>query len=269
MVSDVRPIAGQPEKAVPALVRQRRWWVVLLLLWGAAVWTAWVTHIADIRAQSIQVATEGARNMFRMVVLTRSWNSSHGGVYVPVTPQTQPNPYLDVARRDVTTTDGQALTLVNPAYMTRLIAEMAESDSGSIFRLTSLRPVRPQNAPDDWERAALLSFENGNKETVGVTQAGTSGQLRYMAPLQVQQSCMSCHARQGYKVGDVRGGISVSQRYAPIEAATRAGVEQAQLTYGSVFLLVTALVSLIGFFAAWVPIRVLKRRYFASDSADE
>jgi lipoprotein-releasing system permease protein len=35
------------------------------------------------------------------------------------------------------------------------------------------------------------------------------------------------------------------------------------------FLLVTALVSLIGFFAAWVPIRVLKRRYFASDSADE
>ena len=243
--------------AVPRLVRQRRWWVLLFLLWGIAVWMALATHIADIRSQSIRIATEGARNMFRMVVLTRSWNSSHGGVYVPVTPQTQPNPYLDVKRRDVTTTDGQALTLVNPAYMTRMIAEMAESDSGSIFRLTSLRPVRPQNAPDDWERAALLSFENGNKETVGVTQAGTSGQLRYMAPLQVQQSCMSCHARQGYKVGDIRGGISVSQRYAPIEAATHAGVEQAQLTYGSVFLLVTAL--------GWVLLELLRRRWLDLD----
>ena len=244
-------------KAVPRLVRQRRWWVLLFLLWGMAVWMALATHITDIRAQSNRIATEGARNMFRMVVLTRSWNSSHGGVYVPVTPKTQPNPYLDVARRDVTTTDGQALTLVNPAYMTRLIAEMAESDSGAIFRLTSLRPVRPQNAPDDWERAALLSFESGNKETVAVTQGDSNEQLRYMAPLLVQQSCMSCHARQGYKVGDVRGGISVSQRYAPIEAATRAGVQQSQLTYGAVFVMVTVL--------GWLLLELLRRRWLDLD----
>jgi len=31
-----------------------------------------------------------------------------------------------------------------------------------------------------------------------------------MAPLKVQQSCLECHAKQGYKVGDIRGGISVS-----------------------------------------------------------
>jgi signal transduction histidine kinase len=240
-------------KAVPKLVLQRRWWVVLLLIWGLAVWMALAVHIADIRAQGVRIATEGARNMFRMVVLTRSWNSSHGGVYVPVTPQTQPNPYLDVKRREVTTTDGQALTLVNPAYMTRLIAEMAESDSGAIFRLTSLRPIRPQNAPDDWERAALVSFESGNKETVAVTQGAPAEQLRYMAPLLVQQSCMSCHASQGYKVGDVRGGISVSQRYAPIEAATRTGIAQAQWTYGAVFALVTAL--------GWLLLELLRRRW--------
>jgi lipoprotein-releasing system permease protein len=35
------------------------------------------------------------------------------------------------------------------------------------------------------------------------------------------------------------------------------------------FLLVTGLVGLIGFFAAWVPLRVLKRRYFSNESADE
>ena len=244
-------------KAVPALVLQRRWWVVLVSLWGVAVWMMLAIHMTDIREQSIRVAAEGARNMFRMVVLTRSWNASHGGVYVPVTPQTQPNPYLDVARRDVTTTDGQALTLVNPAYMTRLIAEKAESDSGAIFRLTSLRPIRPENAADDWERVALLGFERGSKESIAVTHGETGQQLRYMAPLLVQVTCMPCHAKQGYKVGDVRGGISVSQSYAPIEAATTAGVQQSQWTYGAVFVLVAAL--------GWLLLELLRRRWLDLD----
>jgi lipoprotein-releasing system permease protein len=34
------------------------------------------------------------------------------------------------------------------------------------------------------------------------------------------------------------------------------------------FLLVTGLVGVIGFFAAWVPLRVLKKRYFSNESAD-
>ena len=247
-------------KAVPALVLQRRWWVVLVSLWGVAVWMMLAIHMTDIREQSIRVAAEGARNMFRMVVLTRSWNASHGGVYVPITPQTQPNPYLEVARRDVMTTDEQAMTLVNPAYMTRLIAEKAESDSGAIFRLTSLRPIRPENAADDWERVALLAFENGTSESIAVTPGarGLPGhQLRYMAPLLVQRTCMPCHDKQGYKVGDVRGGISVSQDYAPIEAATTAGVQQSQLTYGAVFVLVAAL--------GWALLELLRRRWLDLD----
>jgi signal transduction histidine kinase len=103
----------------------------------------------------------------------------------------------------------------------------------------------------------LLSFENGNKEAIAVTKDASVEQLRYMAPLLVQQTCMACHARQGYKVGDVRGGISVSQRYAPIEAATRAGVEQARLTYGSVFVLVTVL--------GWLLLELLRRRWLDLD----
>ena len=253
MASDSFQRDSHVPRAVPGLVRHRRWWFVLLLLWGATVWMALASHINDIHAQSIRVATEGARNMFRMVVLTRSWNASHGGVYVPVTPQTQPNPFLDIARRDVSTTDGQALTLVNPAYMTRLIAEKAESDSGAIFRLTSLRPIRPQNAADDWETTALLSFESGNTETIAVTQSPPAEQLRYMAPLLVQEACIPCHAKQGYKVGDVRGGISVSQRYAPIAAAIHAGVQQSQLIYGAVFVLVAAM--------GWLLLELLRRRW--------
>jgi signal transduction histidine kinase len=248
------PPSARTGHPIPAFVRLRRSWLLVLGLWAAAVGFALNLHIDDIRRQSIQVATAGARNMFRMVVLTRSWNSSHGGVYVPVTPTTQPNPYLDHPRREITTTDGQTLTLINPAYMTRLIAEMAKSDSGSIFRLTSLRPVRPQNAPDDWERRALQSFEAGAKEAQSVEDTAQGKMLRYMAPLVVLESCLHCHARQGYQLGDVRGGISVSQNYDQIDGPTRVNVRQAFWSYGLIFVLVSAL--------GWWLLELLRQRWF-------
>jgi hypothetical protein len=49
-------------------------------------------------------------------ILYRRWNAMHGGVYVPVTKETQPNPYLyDIPERDITTPSGKRLTLMNPA----------------------------------------------------------------------------------------------------------------------------------------------------------
>ena len=242
-----------PGAAVPILLRQRRWWLGLLALWALGAWLLLSAHIDDIRAQGVQVATEGARNMFRMVVLTRSWNASHGGVYVPISPRTLPNPYLGVPHRDVTTTEGLALTLINPAYMTRLIAEMAESDSGSIFRLTSLRPVRPENAADPWEAKSLQAFETGAAEVVGIEPSEHGRMLRYMAPLKVEKPCMACHARQGYQIGDVRGGISVSQRFAPIEAATAISIDQTRTIYGAIF----AATVLLG----WLLLELLRRRW--------
>ena len=57
--------------------------------------------------------------------LYRRWNTQHGGVYVPVTEDTPPNPYLrDVPERDITTPSGRQLTLLNHAYMIRQVYEM-------------------------------------------------------------------------------------------------------------------------------------------------
>ncbi len=241
-------------RAVPQLIRERRWWLLPLVLWGIIVALSLELQIDKIREQSTQVAIEGARNMFRMVMLTRNWNASHGGVYVPVTPETPPNPYLEHSRRDITTTDGVAMTMVNPAYMTRLIAGMAASDGGVVFRLTSLRPIRPANMADDWERRALEAFEHGEKETMGTEPSPHGTILRYMAPLLVQESCLACHAKQGYKAGDIRGGLSVSQSYAPVQAATRDGIRQTTLAHGTAFLLVLAV--------SWGLLELLRRRWF-------
>ena len=238
---------------IPQFVARRTWWLVPGLVWTVVVATSLRLHLADLQQQSLQVAVEGARNMFQMVVLTRAWNAEHGGVYVPVTEKIQPNPYLEHPRRDLLTTDGQQLTLVNPAFMTRLISELAARNNGTAFHITSLKPIRPANAPDDWERRALASFEDGAKEQAEVLTTGQERQLRYMAPLLVTKACLQCHAKQGYKLGDIRGGISVSVPYGPVEAASRPSREQAYLSCGAVFLLVGVAGALL--------LEILRRRW--------
>ncbi|MDD2663012.1 MAG: DUF3365 domain-containing protein [Dechloromonas sp.] len=240
-------------RGVPRLIRDRRWWLLPLALWTAATGLYLYIHIGQIREQTLEVALQGARNMFRMVVLTRNWNASHGGVYVPVTPATQPNPYLDHPQRDVTTTDGLQLTMINPAYMTRLIAQMAEAGTGVSFRLTSLRPLRPENQADDWEAGALRRFETGLREFSSLEVGPQGMALRYMAPLRVQQSCLACHAKQGYRIGDIRGGIGVSQPYAPIAAAMRQGIVETVAGSIATFLGVAGL--------GWLLLETLRRRW--------
>ena len=246
-----RPLASG--STIPRFIRERRWWVVLLFLWAAAIGIYTYLHLGQMREQMTSVALAGARNMFRMVILTRNWNASHGGIYVPVTQRVEPNPYLDHPKRDLTTTDGVELTMINPAYMTRLIAEMAESASGAIFRLTSLKPIRPENKADAWENQSLHAFENGVKETFAVAEGRDGMMLRYMAPLPVEESCLACHRKQGYQVGDIRGGISVSQRYEPIADALGRNSRTVVLASGATFVLVALL--------GWLMLELLRRRW--------
>jgi hypothetical protein len=65
-------------------------------------------------------------------------------VYVPVSEMTPPNPYLKVPNRDVTTSGGLSLTLVNPAYMNRQVNELAMEMHHFQGHITSLNPIRPE-----------------------------------------------------------------------------------------------------------------------------
>ena len=173
-----------------------------------------------------------------MIVLARQWNAGHQGVYVPVTATTQPNPYLEDPRRDIQSSDGRALTLVNPAYMARMMSELSAANAEVSFRSISLLPINPNNAPDPWERDALHRFEAGVREVSGLS-TNQDGQtvFRYIAPLLVTKECLSCHAKQNYVVGDVRGGISIKQSYAPLLEAARPSERASLLAHGLVFLL--------------------------------
>ena len=153
-----------------------------------------------------ELAKVMGRSIFREMVVVRRWNAEHGGVYVPVTEGFQPNPYLEDARRDVTTADGITLTKINPEYMTRLLSEHLEKEDGIKIHITSLKLTSPRNKADSWEEGALHRFEQGSKEEAGILGPRDSALFRYMAPLVTEEACLDCHGKQGYKVKDIRGG---------------------------------------------------------------
>ena len=189
-------------------------WVAMIVI--SAAWN-WVETGKFVTA----LAETEARSMSNKDLLYFRWVAMHGGVYVPTTDRTPSNPYLHVPDQDVITTSGKRLTLVNPAYMTRLVFGLGKEQYVVQSHITSLKPFRPENAPDAWEARALHSFEAGVKEVVSREIMDGETYLRLMRPMYVEKGCLKCHAVQGCKIGDVRGGISVSVPLASYAAAVR------------------------------------------------
>lgn len=159
----------------------------------------------------VNTLKESAIALFDQIMITRLWNAKHGGVYVEVSPETPPNPYLEDPMRDIVSVDGRHYTKINPAYMTRQLSEITMQRHGYKFYITSLNPVNPFNIPDEWEKKALMEFESGKiMDYAEILQQNGTRVFRYIAPLKTEEPCLKCHTKHGYSLGDIRGGISIS-----------------------------------------------------------
>jgi signal transduction histidine kinase/CheY-like chemotaxis protein len=211
----------------------------LLLLWTLviAVSFGWNTHSE--RTHARQQALLQARALVEKDIMYRRWNAAFGGVWVDQATGAEPNPFLAqmTARRDLTATDGTRLTRINPAYMTRQVFEIQQGELDVRAKITSLRPVNPANHPDDWEKWALEQADRGVAESVEPAVIGGRPFLRYLRPLLTEQSCLGCHSSQGYRVGDVRGGISVSIPLAPFLAASHRKMVDLGWTLGGLWMI--------------------------------
>ncbi len=232
---------------------------VLVLFWTCCIVTSllWNLHVQN--ENILEMAQASARLTYENDVLYRRWAARQGGVYVKVSEDTPPNPYLKVPDRDVTTTSGLSLTLVNPAYMVRLVHE--GETGGTLGHITSLRPLRPENGPDAWETAALQAFERGDKETISMEQTSNGKCLRFMRPIFAEQACLKCHAVQGYKEGDIRGGISIS---VPMGLMHTIGMSaNGQLALAHIVLWMIGLMGIV------LPRRSLRRQILAREEAED
>ncbi len=185
------------------------------ILFAGIAWSALVAMAAGVSIKAsyestMEQARVAARVAFDKDITYRRWNALRGGVYVRVNEQNQPNPYLDVPERDLHTVEGVTLTMINPAYMTRQAYEIQHGATEVQNHITSLNPLHPQNMADPWEHHALESFHNGLPEAFSHEDIGGQPYLRIMRPVLIEPGCLRCHAKQGYRLGEVRGGISVS-----------------------------------------------------------
>ncbi|MBA4417316.1 MAG: hypothetical protein C0392_05335 [Syntrophus sp. (in: bacteria)] len=191
------------------------------ILFGALLWTAIIGasllwNFVYTKGQTLSKSDVMARLAFDKDTSFRSWLTFHGGAYVPVTDETAPNPYLDVPERDVTLQSGKPLTLMNPAYAMRQYYEKFDKKGSVKGHITSLKPLRPINIPDPWEEQSLRDFEIGKKEAVIIQVIDEEEYVRFMKPFITVKGCLKCHASQGYKEGEIRGGVSVSVPMVPL-----------------------------------------------------
>jgi signal transduction histidine kinase len=179
-------------------------WTMLVL--ASAFW-----NFQNLRDQAVFLATAEARSNWNKDMAFRKWATMHGGVYVVPDMRTPPNPYLGhLPNRDVTTTEGLELTLMNPAYMMRQLTQEYEKEYGTKGKITGQVLLNPANAADPWELAALKRIDQGAVEIIEKTNINNKPYIRLMRPMVMTEGCKKCHGHLGFEVGDIRGGVSVS-----------------------------------------------------------
>jgi signal transduction histidine kinase len=221
------------KKSISPFFLMERYMRAAAILWTLIIAASLIWSIVRIQRETLEGARIQAHISYVKDIVYRRWNAGHGGVYAPVSGETQPNPYLaGIPERDVTTPSGKHLTLINPAYMTRQVYGMMAEEYNVHGHITSLNPIRAENAPDPWEAEALRAFEQGQQEVTAISTINGQRHFRLMHPFVTEKGCLRCHAKQGYREGDIRGGISVSVAMEPLLSMERRNILTFSVAHG-------------------------------------
>lgn len=211
---------------------------VIFSFWTAVFAGLFSWALAMEEKHVLEYARMEAKATFNKDIALRNWAAQHGGIYVPASKSTLPNPYLThIAERDIVTAEGTHLTLINPAYMLRQTIDEYSQLYGIQGRIVSFKPLNPDNAPDIWEKKVLKMFETGVEHYSEFTNIDGKPFLRYMQAFITKKDCLKCHQHQGYRVGDVRGGVGVSVPIEPYIKVKNHAFQTITLSYGFVWFL--------------------------------
>lgn len=120
-----------------------------------------------------------------------------------------------------------------PAVFGRLTAERFKQKTGVEIKQTTLgkngyKARNAYNLPDDWETAALQKVTAPDWPLNKGFGEDTGGDYRFIKPVYIKQACLTCHGdqvgeaapyghqKEGYQVGEIRGGISVKLKLADL-----------------------------------------------------
>jgi methyl-accepting chemotaxis protein len=179
-----------------------------------------VAILAAVNQLKLGMLRNEAQAVATQVVSFRSWVAQTGMVWVDNLPDDF-HDFLASSEGE----DGKEFYGKNPALATRELSSIANQSSlRATFRVTSDQYRHPSNKPDGFESKAIAAFEK-DKDTKYVEEVEGSS-YRYAQPIYVKKACLKCHGKPeeapeavikkygdrkafGYKIGDVRGIISV------------------------------------------------------------
>ena len=123
---NVRPGAGSilPITGSLALL----WALILLVLLGV--------NVQDERRHTLDMARQQALSFFQRILMTRAWDSEHGGTYVLAAGKTPAGSNLDGSLRDLATREGARPTETYPDVMIQQIADLAPEQQEIKFHIT-------------------------------------------------------------------------------------------------------------------------------------
>ncbi len=194
-------------------MKLKRFFILSLLTWVLLVSISFIWNYNAASKEQERVALESAKTIFNYINIIRLWNNQHSPVYVPMTENTPPNPYLTNPNKNIIVNDQLTLTQINPAYMIQQIADIAMKENGVQFHFTSLNPINPMNRPTDLEISVLKEFQNGLKEKGMFINQNGEPYYFYMAPIYTDESCFNCHLNHDLLEHNIGGGISVTTSY--------------------------------------------------------
>ena len=117
---------------------------------------------------------------------------------------------------------GVGFKMYIPAVFGRETGQILKSRSNIAIKQTTFKFRNAYNQPDAFEKKVLKKFEEpGYPKGEGYGEFVGSN-YRYLKPIYIRQACLKCHGepkgakdisghiKEGYKLGDLRGAISVS-----------------------------------------------------------
>lgn len=155
------------------------------------------------------------------VVAFRAWVANTGVIWV----DHLAHDFDDFLGKRVSDDNSMEFYSKNPALATRELSKIVSNTATrATFRVTSDEYRNRENAPDKFERHAIKVFKDD--KDIKYNDEFDGGYYRYAQPIFVKESCLKCHGDPadappeviekygdiqafGYKVGDVRGIISV------------------------------------------------------------
>ena len=117
---------------------------------------------------------------------------------------------------------GKGFKMYIPAVFGRETGQILKAKTDIAIKQTTFKYRNAYNQPDAFEKKVLKMFENPDYPMGKGYGAIENGRYRYLKPIYIRQACLKCHGepkgaldisrhkKEGYKLGQLRGAISVS-----------------------------------------------------------